>query len=387
MGLGMFDRSEERRELLFHVQQGHSVLMLAPRRVGKTWLLKQFAEDLRKEGWLAVECDVEGMNGPTDFLRQLCQRIEEQESHAGRMIESRARQFLSQLFSGDFSGGWQAALGSMDWASFVEKLVRGLNDRNQKTVILVDELALFVVALLQRDALTAKNFLYSLRALMQRYSNVRWLFTGSIGLDTIAKREGIGGALVDLKLFPITPFSPDAARAFLDHLSVTKRVLRPFALEEVVFKRLVEELGWLSPYYLEHIAQEIRPDGPPALDGRPYATTVNVDAAFTTMLDAQHRNYFVAWEEHIAKNFPHNEAEALRRVLDICAAQPIGERLDTLTSRLGGPPDNLGRRQLRDLLTVLVADGYLSEVPDGEALRYRFRSGLLRRYWQRYHAD
>jgi len=382
----VFSRTPERRELLFHARQGRSVLMLAPRRVGKTWLMKRFAEDLRAQGWMAVLCDVEGMNEPADFLRHLCRQIEEQENSAGK-LEGRAKQLLNQLFSRDFSEGWQVALGKMDWASFAETLVRGLDASNQDTVILVDELALFVVALLQRDPTAARDFLYGLRALMQRYPKVRWLFTGSIGLDTIAKREGIGGALIDLKLFPIEPFSREAARAFLDHLSSTGRVLRPFVLDPAAFTWFVAELGWLSPYYLEHIAQEIRPSGSPGMGGQPSATVRDVDAAFTTMLDPQHRNYFVAWEEHIAKNFPAQEAEALRRVLDICAAQSTGERLDTLTARLGGPPDNLGRRALRDMLTVLAADGYLSEVPDGETSRYRFRSGLLRRYWLRYHAE
>jgi uncharacterized protein len=382
----MFERSDERRDLFFHVQQGRSILMLAPRRVGKTWLMGKFAEDLRTQGWMTVQCDVEGMSKPTEFLRHLCQQIEKQEEMTAK-IEGRAKQMLSQLFSKDIGDGWQVALGNMDWPSFAETLVRGLDSRGKDTVILIDELALFVLAMLEDDPAAAKNFLYALRSLKQRYSKVRWLFTGSIGLDIIAKRAGIGGALVDLELFPIEPFSPEAARAFLDHLSATKRVLRPFALDEAAFKRLIEELGWLSPYYLEHIAQKIRPSGPLHSSNLPFATVQDVDTAFTTMLDVQHRTYFVAWEEHLSKNFSSQEAERLRRVLDICAAQSHGERFDTLTARLGGPPDNLSRRVLHDLLTVLVADGYLSEVSDDEVSRYRFRSGLLRRYWQRYHAE
>lgn len=382
----MFHRIEERKELLFHVQQGRSVLMLAPRRVGKTWLINRFAEDLENEQWMAVLCDVEGMSNPADFLRHLCQRIEKKGEQKA-ILTHRYRQFLNQLFSGDFKEGWQAALCNMDWFSFAERLVQGLNDQNQDTVIIVDELALFVVAFLKRDPSAAQNFLYSLRALMQRYPKVRWLFTGSIGLDTIAKREGIGGALVDLQLFPIEPFSPEAARAFLDHLSATRQVFRPFALNDATFAQLVEELGWLSPYYLEHIAQKVCPTGPLSADGLPHATMEDVDAAFKTILDPSHRTYFVTWEEHINKNFSAQEANALRLVLDICTAQATGERLETLIAELGGAPHNLNHRMLLDLLTVLVADGYLSEVPDGEASRYRFRSGLLRRYWQRYHAN
>lgn len=381
----MFERLDERRELLFHVRQGRSILMLAPRRVGKTWLMKRFAEDLRSRGWLAILCDVEGMSRETDFLRHLCRRIEDQEGLAGK-AEGRARQLVNQFFSKDYSGGWQQALVQTDWASFAETLVRGLDARDQDTLILVDELALFVKDLLERDPKAAKEFLYGLRALQQRYPRVRWLFTGSIGLDTIARRGEIGGALVNFTLFPVEPFGRDAARAFLDHLSATGQVLQPFTLDEAAFTRLADELGWLAPFYLEEIAKVIRPSGPCGSDGRAPATVQDVDAAFDAMLTPERRNHFVTWEEHLGKNFPREEAEALRLVLDVCAHRPAGERFDTLFARLGGPPRNLGRRELRDLSTVLVADAYLTQTSDEER-RFRFRSGLLRRYWLRYHAE
>lgn len=385
----MFTRLNEREELRFHVQQGRSVLMLAPRRVGKTWLLKPLAADLRGQGWMTIECDVQGMGQETEFLRHLCCRIEEQGEFADK-AKGRAKQFLNQLFaSKEASGSWQQALSQMDWPSFAETLVRGLDGGEQDTLILVDELALFVKTLQDRDPTAAREFLYRLRALQQRYRKVRWLFTGSIGLDAIAKRGEIGGALVDLTLFPLKPFDRPAARAFLEHLSDTRQVFRPFRLDAAAFDHLVTELGWLAPYYLEEIAKALRPSGPANSDGLPAATVPDVDAAFDALLEPVHRNRFVAWEEHLAKNFPPDEADALRNVLDACARRPDGERFDTLFSRLGAPPWSLGRRALRDRLDVLTADGYLTKTAAGEEeeSRFRFRSGLLRRYWLRYHID
>lgn len=382
----MFDRSRERAEILHHLTLGRSILMLAPRRVGKTWLINRVAEDVRADGWMAVSCDVEGMSREAEFLQEICRRIEEQEGLAGK-AEGRARHLLNQLFSRDLADGWQEALGRMDWISFAETLVRGLHERGRNTLILVDELALFLAARLRDDAQGARAFLYGLRRLQQRYSRVRWLFTGSIGLDAIAKRGEIGGALVDLTLYPLEPFGRDAARAFLDFLSTTQATLTPFLLDDAGFDHFARQLGWLSPYYLDHVAREIRPSGPPGPDGRPLATTRDVDNAFEAMLAARRRPYFVTWEEHLSKNFPRPDADALRSILAACARNPAGERLDTLRARLGGPPHGLDGRALRDLLTILANDGYLAEAPDGEEARFRFRSGLLRRYWLRYHMD
>jgi len=381
----MFNRPNERQDLAFHLDQGRSVLMLAPRRIGKTWLIKQVAVDLRAAGWMAILCDVEGMSEETEFLRHLCRAIESQETLRDQAA-GRTRQLLHQIFTKDLGGGWQAALGNMDWASFAETLVRGLDAREQRTAILVDELALFVAARMRKDEAAAQKFLYALRALAQRYPNVRWVFTGSIGLDTIARRGGIGGALNHLQVFPLEPFSLEAARSFLDDLSLSGQLQRPFALDDAGFAHFVRELGWLSPYYLEHLAQQVRASGPAGPDGRGLASLPDVDAAFAAMLAPALRTYFVHWEEHLDKNFPAGEAASLRLLLDACAGRADGELIETLLARLGAPPVRLSRRALLDLLSVLVTDGYLAETAEGDRSRVRFRSGLLRRYWLRYHA-
>ena len=124
----MFRRQDKRSELRFHADQGRSVLMLAPRRIGKTWLIDRFAEGLRNAGWLAVRCDVQDLSTEADVLRHLCLRIEEQGDLLER-AEGRARQIISQLFSKDHSQGWRKTLGQTDWKSFAETLVRGLNER------------------------------------------------------------------------------------------------------------------------------------------------------------------------------------------------------------------------------------------------------------------
>jgi hypothetical protein len=77
----------------------------------------------------------------------------------------------------------------------------------------------------------------------------------------------------------------------------------------------------------------------------------------------------------------------MRRVLDVCGRAPGGERSETILARLGQPPTAAKRKALRDALNILVANGYLLEVLDGDMVGYRFRSALLRRYWQRYLAE
>jgi len=207
----MHTRPDERQELLFLAEKGKSILMLAPRRVGKTWLMKRFEEDLRAAGWTTVMCDVEGWSTETDFLRQVCEGIEQRIGLANTAW-NRAGQAVQQLFSGrGTTGNWRQLITQTDWKSFSGRLVRDLDDHGQKTMILIDELAMFVADLMRHDKQRAKEFLYHLRTLQQAHPNVRWLFTGSIGLDAVARRGDIAGALVDLHNFPLGPLSQEAA--------------------------------------------------------------------------------------------------------------------------------------------------------------------------------
>jgi uncharacterized protein len=382
----MFRRPDERSELRFHAEQGRSILMLAPRRIGKTWLIDRFADDLRAAGWLAIRCDVQDLSTEADVLRHLCLRIEEQGDLLER-AEGRTRQIISQLFSKDHSQGWRKTLGQTDWKSFAETLVRGLNERDQPTMILIDELALFVAAMLKKNVSAAREFLYGLRALQQAYPKVRWLFTGSIGLDTIARRGDIAGALVNLHPFTLEPFGVDAARAFIEHLCTTGQIRHPFVLDSEALSTFVKELGWLAPFYVEKLALLIRPSGTSDELGRRAATSQDVATAFDVILGGDYRMYFITWEEHLSKNFKAAEAAFMRRVLDVCGRAAGGEQLDTILARMGQPPTAGKRKALRDATTILVADGYLTAEPDGDRVRYRFRSGLLRRYWQRYLAE
>ena len=50
--------------------------MLAPRRIGKTWLMDKVADDLEDEGWLCIRVDVEGMRTEEEFLRAFGAEIE-----------------------------------------------------------------------------------------------------------------------------------------------------------------------------------------------------------------------------------------------------------------------------------------------------------------------
>src|SRR5262249_6721227 len=154
---------------------------------------------------------------------ELCRKMEELGTTSQRIF-SHLTQRLKQFASGGWDGNPIDAIGRIDPKAFSEALVASLNAQDGDTLILIDEIALFVTVLLANNARTTLDFLYHLRKLRQSYPRVRWLVTGSIGLDIVARRAGLQGALVGLEIFPLAPFGEAAARAFLNSICGTTEV-------------------------------------------------------------------------------------------------------------------------------------------------------------------
>jgi hypothetical protein len=378
----MHDRQREREQLTRKLEVGLSIHMPAPRRIGKTWTTGRLAGDLRAAGWHTVELDVEGMSTPHEFARALCTRIEAENS-----VKERFRTHVSQRLTNLLSGGWGDkpldALGRVDPIEFAETLIASLDEAGGKTAIIIDEISYFFLALAELNAKDAKAFAYKLRALVQRYKNVRWLITGSIGLDTIARRYELEGAFVDFETFVLEPFTPDEARSYMRDPQIQRQFNHVFDAVDTDFNAMFEDLGWLAPYYLKLIANEVRPSITSINGAPPRATKEDFDKAFEKLLQPNRKSEFAVWREHVQKNLPSVDRTVAHQALGLLSASSNGETEDTLLAHVVSVSAGATKRQLRDVLAMLVNDGLVVK----SAGRYAFQSGLVRRYWQEYEAE
>jgi len=63
-----FDRQKEFARLIEKIKRGESVYISAPRRIGKTSLMRKVEENLRKEGYTCLFFDLEGYETPSDWI-------------------------------------------------------------------------------------------------------------------------------------------------------------------------------------------------------------------------------------------------------------------------------------------------------------------------------
>ena len=370
-----FGRSTETAELWRHFKAGRNLLMLAPRRIGKTVQINHLRDTAAEHGFRAIVLEVAGFREEKDFFRQCCATIQEELSTGAKVMTAFSER-LSRMLRGQESSDWRQALLQTDWREFASHLLAHLDEHKNEPpwLILVDELPIFVLALRERGGIQAvSDFLYWLRNLRQKYRRVRWLYTGSIGMDSVARRDSVEGALNDLDVFPFAPFDPDTARAFL--ADIAQR--RSCTLHEDAAEAILRRLGWLSPYYLEKVAEDAF-----TLAGvRGALDLPRAQAALDRMLDLEKRTYWSTWREHLDRNFPEPERSRLYTVLETVAKSDAGVSRDAFLPALNRGGEPVGEAALRHLLDTLLADGYLAV--DHER-RYAFRMNLLREWWLRY---
>ncbi|MFT4623117.1 MAG: hypothetical protein ACI8PZ_001773 [Myxococcota bacterium] len=253
--------------------------------------------------------------------------------------------------------------------------------RSSPSLTLLDELPVFVLALLKVDPERTRRFLDGFRAVRQRADNVRWVLAGSIGLDTVAALHNLADTINDLEVAELGAFEPEVARDFVAGLDQTHGL----GLDASARTYLVARVGWPIPYFLQLLFRQVRnlvedTAAPP--------TTATVDAAWDELLDPNRRNYFDAWRQRLPKQLGPvlaSHAEALLAA----ASAPDGVRGSTLAQVLHARVADPAARDeaLVFPINVLRNDGYLVRDGDPPSGRYRFRSPLLRAWWRQYHGQ
>lgn len=403
-GINFFDRDDERRLLWQHLRQSH-VLLLAPRRVGKTSLLLRLADEAAAHGFRAVYVSVADARSEDDVTRKIIAALA---SHPAsdplwrRLQKGPFKRFFARLKAKVEAGPLSLELAADEgkWSTLAEVTAEAIERLGQPWLVLVDELPIFVLTLLREDTRAAgkdspygshelprtRAFLNWFRQLRNTGGQgsgagqgasdtpLRWVVAGSIGLDAVVGRARLGDTINDMRVFPLGAFSPATADTFLATLGDSYGL----ALDAPTRERLMQRAGWLIPFYLQILfsrlhdlcAEESRvPD--PAL----------VDRVVDELLTPTYRAYFDYWRQRLTEELGRPDDQRALCLLAGVAAEPEGltrKALDFLLSEL--VPEPAARDEsLRFLLDVLENDGYLAREDD----RFRFRSELLREYWVR----
>ncbi|MEE9423576.1 MAG: AAA family ATPase [Methylococcales bacterium] len=377
-----FSRPKDEARVWRRLKGGGHLLLLAPRRVGKTSLLRHL-ENNPQEGYVFLYVMVQSCTTEHAFYKEILEKLYSSDfTKKLDKLNKKGKELIVSILGsikgielGDAGISFRNAeykLSALD----LENVINALN-LNKKLILVLDE---YPDVLEKIDKIQGKQaaieFLSNTRTLCQNTGlnqKVQFIFTGSIGLDTLANRLGSSGLINDRDKVHINPLTQASAIEFIAFLE--NKSSNNFSIDKPVAICLLQKIEWLMPYYIE--ALWLRLEDLCCDHEIVNPTEKDVDEAFELLFHRNYRTTFNHWAERLSR-FEKDEAKLAKAILDKLAED--GELSFNEIYNIF-QDNNYQHLNGNYILDCLEHDGYLFE---HEEKSFKFTSPILKEWWRRY---
>lgn len=370
-GEDFFGREKEIRKANRLLDSNHSLLLSAPRRIGKSSLAKRLIEEKKQQGWKCVYIDLEETTTEEGFLRLVIESFKKNGiwKQLTEGMSKGVATLLDRIEKVTIGGVVDFNIGKREEQEDLYKNLKELIKHDEDTFIVVDELTLFLGILNKSENGAEKvafilNWLRSLRQVSK--TNVRWLFCGSVGLRNFTSAMNLGYTINDLMEFGLGELSREEAEGLLSGLCKSEDM----EMGEELINYTLDKLHWNIPYFIQVIFSKL------AEEYEDEVTKESIDIAYNKLCS---ENYLSTWSERLSE---YREFEVpARQILKSLSTQPAGMERDAMLNILMTGQDASKVEEIDYLLSkvleMLENDGYILKMDSIRA----FRSPLLRDYW------
>lgn len=378
-----WDRVHEVETFIEWLDHGAHILLIAPRRTGKTSLMREVSRRIA-DRYICVHADLEHCRTIADAIVELSVATR---SH--RAVWSKVRDLFGRLLGNadeikldEVVVNLRAGLGA-DWQPTGERYFAELAAAERPVALFIDELPILVNRLLRSERpgdgrMAVDVFMSWLRSIAQKHrGRIRLVVSGSIGLGPVLQSANLSATINHFTRFHLEPWSEAIARGCLQALANRYGV----EWDDAVTARMTEHLGWCIPHhvqtYFSHTYDDARRRGDMTV------TTADVDRVYRErMLSSRGHAELSHYEERLKLVLGDG---VLPIAIDLLTEAAVaGELTPEATAAIVDehrPDDAPAERRhlIRRLLDLLQHDGYLAESPSG----FAFRSKLLRDWWEK----
>ena len=370
-GEDFFGREKEIRKANRLLDSNHSLLLSAPRRIGKSSLAKRLIEEKKQQGWKCVYIDLEETTTEEGFLRLVIEAFKKNGIWK-QLTEGMSKGLVSVLDRIEkvtIGGVVDFNIGKREEQEDLYKNLKELIKHDEDTFIVVDELTLFLGILNKSENGAEKvafilNWLRSLRQVSK--TNVRWLFCGSVGLRNFTTAMNLGFTINDLMEFGLGELTREEAEGLLSGLCKSEDM----EMSEELINYTLDKLHWNIPYFIQVIFSKL------AEEYEDEVTKESIDIAYNKLCS---ENYLSTWSERLSE-YREYEVPA-RQILKALSTQSAGLEREAMLNILMTGQDASKVEEvdyiLSKVLEMLENDGYILKM---DSIR-TFRSPRLRDYW------
>lgn len=349
------------------IRSGNSLILVDPRRMGKTSMLRRLANE-PGPNTSAVMLSQEGVATDLAFFQNMVKAL-----HDHKTLGQRFSKLLSHVTEIDVKAGKVAtvkvkpAFGGIPPVELLAKVVDQIEAEldDEHLIVIMDEVPLAIRNITRSKAQgqgpeTAGLIFQQLRALSERTGQVRFIVCGSIGFHHVLRDAGVTeGALNVFDPVPLGPLDVDGASFLAECLILG--IGREIEADAVA---TVTALTGGIPFLIHHLAH--------ALGSQAGAVSkVELTATWEEFILDRQRSQAMTHLESRIDDYPADLQAAAKFLLD-AAALSEGETPHSRLSPPGCSADERGR-----VLNLLVDDHYLVEASGGVSWRY----DVFRRIW------
>lgn len=371
---------------LWATLEQQSVVLTSERRIGKSSVINKM-EKGEHPGYLVVKRDVEGVSTAKEFVLRL---VDDLSNHQSRLYQGQRwlKSAHKQLEGAKLFGFAMPMFKEKPWHEILESILTQLSqimsEQNKKLLLIWDEFPWMLQKIkMQESPEVAANLLDNLRQSRQGYTNIRMIFTGSIGLHHVIKElkslHLANEPLNDMLTINLPPLEDKHACSLAEGLIKGAKLGEPV---DAFLQALTTEVDNV-PYYIHHFVDSMKKN---KLGCDISSIQKIIQAAFSDANDTWHlKHYRERLEEYYLQ-----DADWYEFILNELAEQEAGLTPKQLQQYLLSNPDIVNNpeflaksqssKQLRAALELLAADHYITLNPTNQ--HYHFAFSLIRRWWQ-----
>lgn len=384
VGKDFIDRDDEIKIILDSLEKDN-ILLTAPRRYGKTSIMKEIQTILSGEDTPVIFIDIHDVNSPEEFLIELATGAFDMAKNKKSFIE-KLKNFFSERLTGleeleislgelkvrfkrslkeEIKSGWKE-----EGKTFFTFIKNYFDDR---VYFIIDEFSEYIHNMSKKKKKEAEIFLKWFRTVRMEESNLRFILGGSVSVDRVVKNVTALSAINDFRRVTIGRFDRETT------LCAVKMVFdeEEWACTDEIGEKIVECVGLPSvPYFLSAFLSIIQEESM----GKDLNENRIEEIYSSNLMGANGKHYFDYYVQRLKIYYSKKEEKTAKAILrELCQTGEISIAIAFDIFKRNAARDNY--EWFMDLISDLENDFYLRQ--DGD--RIVFFSKPLADWWRLYH--
>ena len=375
-----FERISIETKIWSKIKQKENILLAAPRRTGKSSILKNLERNPRN-GYLIKYKSVQSVDSINEYFKQIYKLLLEDDSifkfyeRYFEKAKGAVKKFISRIRGISVDGIEIDPDERVDYYNECEILLKTIPKGFDTLLILIDEFPDAVRNISNDDKKNGIRFLQLNRDLRQDFNdvNIQFVYSGSIGLGNVVSKLNRIDLINDIKNIEVPPLNKKEAKELISRLALgLRKENNNFEIHDGIKEYILKKDSWLIPYYIQIIVDELFDL---FSETGKKLTENTIDEVIDKIIRDRYKyqDYFENWKTRLKQAFDRKEYNCAIEILNYISTN--GSMDFNLMYDLSIKYEI---NDLKDVTNVLEYDGYINK---NTKKVYMFNSIILKEWW------